>query len=355
MSQHYLRQLFAPESIAVFGASTTAGSVGTTLFANLVRGGYSGRLYAINPKYTRIDGHPCVADIRQIEDKVDLAVITTPRQTVADILHACGEKGVRAVIIISAGFGEQGVDGKALEQTVLEISRRYQMRILGPNCLGLIHPSLGMNATFSKNSARPGQLALVSQSGALCTAMLDWAEAREIGFSSIVSLGDTADIDFGDVLDYLAQDPETHSILLYVEGIRHARRFISGLRIAARLKPVTVLKAGRHEAGMRAAVTHTGAMVGGDDDVFDVVGPTVASQRKRQIGTDGQKGDFVALGAGFFVEPLGLQITDTGVNRRHDANQHRLAGQGGTIEILEVLAEQHKCRSLITDLELGTD
>jgi len=268
MSQHYLRQLFAPESIAVFGASTTSGSVGTTLFANLVRGGYSGRLYAINPKYTRIDGHPCVADIRQIEDKVDLAVITTPRHTVADILRACGEKGVRAVIIISAGFGEQGGDGKALEQTVLDISRHYQMRILGPNCLGLIHPSLSMNATFSKNRARPGQLALVSQSGALCTAMLDWAEAREIGFSSIVSLGDTADIDFGDVLDYLAQDPETHSILLYVEGIRHARRFISGLRIAARLKPVIVLKAGRHEAGMRAAVTHTGAMVGGDD-VFE--------------------------------------------------------------------------------------
>ncbi len=268
MSQHYLRQLFAPETIAVFGASTTPGSVGTTLFANLVRGGYAGRLYAINPKYTHIDGHPCLPDIRQIDGKVDLAVITTPRHTVADILNACGEKGVRAVIIISAGFGEQGGDGKALEQTVLDISRRYQMRILGPNCLGLIHPSLGMNATFSKNSARPGQLALVSQSGALCTAMLDWAEAREIGFSSIVSLGDTADIDFGDVLDYLAQDPETHSILLYVEGIRHARRFISGLRIAARLKPVIVLKAGRHEAGMRAAVTHTGAMVGGDD-VFE--------------------------------------------------------------------------------------
>jgi acetyltransferase len=268
MSQHYLRQLFAPESIAVFGASTTAGSVGTTLFANLVRGGYRGRLYAINPKYTHINGHPCLPDIRQIEDKVDLAVITTPRHTVAEILQSCGEKGVRAVIIISAGFGEQGVDGKALEQTVLDIGRRYQMRILGPNCLGLIHPALRLNATFSKNSARPGQLALVSQSGALCTAMLDWAEAREIGFSSIVSLGDTADIDFGDVLDYLAQDPETHSILLYVEGIRNARRFISGLRVAARLKPLIVLKAGRHEAGMRAAVTHTGAMVGGDD-VFE--------------------------------------------------------------------------------------
>jgi len=268
MAQHYLHQLFSPASIAVFGASTSPDSVGARLFANLYQGGYSGRLYAINPKYTSIDGYPCLAGIDQVEDKVDLAVITTPRNTVPDILHACGAKGIRAVIIISAGFGEQGEDGKVLEKAVLEIGRQYQMRILGPNCLGLIHPSLKMNATFSKNSARPGQLALVSQSGALCTAMLDWAELREIGFSSIVSLGDAADIDFGDVLDYLAQDPETHSILLYIEGIKDARRFMSGLRLAARLKPVIVLKAGRHEAGIRAAMTHTGAIVG-SDDVFD--------------------------------------------------------------------------------------
>ncbi len=268
MSQHYLRQLFSPGSIAIFGASTNPVSVGARVFDNLIKGGYSGRLYAINPKYSSIDGHECLADISLIDGKVDLAVICTPRQTVPEILRACGDKGVRAAIIISAGFGGQGNDGIALQKSVLEIARRYQIRTLGPNCLGLMHPSVGMNATFSKNSARSGQLALVSQSGALCTAMLDWAEAREIGFSSIVSLGDAADIDFGEILDYLAQDPETRSILLYVEGVRNARSFMSGLRIAARLKPVIVLKAGRHQAGMRAAMTHTGAMTG-MDDAFD--------------------------------------------------------------------------------------
>ncbi|MEJ2576476.1 MAG: bifunctional acetate--CoA ligase family protein/GNAT family N-acetyltransferase, partial [Gammaproteobacteria bacterium] len=221
-----------------------------------------------NPKHKRIGDLPCYPDLDAVGEPVDLAVIATPASTVPGIIHSCGEHGTRAAIVISAGF--RGADGKptALEKNLVNTARQQQIRILGPNGLGLIRPALRMNATFSNNSAAPGHLALVSQSGAICTAVLDWADAYGIGFSAIVSLGDAADVDFGDVLDFLAQDAETRSILLYVEGIRNARRFVSGLRVAARMKPVIVIKAGRHQEGSRAAVTHTGALVGADD-VFD--------------------------------------------------------------------------------------
>ena len=268
MGTHFLDRLFAPQAIAVFGVSERSGSVGGRVFNNLSKDGFSGPVYAINPKHKRLYHQPCYPSIAAIGKPVDLVVIATPAPTVAEIIHTCGEHGVRAAIIISAGFSEGDGQGMALEKSVLEAARQYQMRILGPNCLGLIRPLVGLNATFSKNTAKPGQLALVSQSGALCTSILDWAVAHDVGFSAIVSMGDSADIDFGDVLDYLAQDPETHSILLYVEGVRDARSFMSGLRIAARMKPVVVIKAGRHAEGSRAAITHTGAMIGADD-VFD--------------------------------------------------------------------------------------
>lgn len=268
MPTHFLDRLFSPRAIAVFGASERTDSVGARVFDNLRKGGFRKPIYAINPKYKRLHRKPCYPTIAAIGKPVDLAVIATPATGVAEIIHACGEHGVRAAIIISAGFSEGSGQGLKLEKAVLEAARQYQMRILGPNCLGLIRSVEGMNATFSKNTAESGHLALVSQSGALCTSILDWAIAHDIGFSTIVSLGDAADIDFGDVLDYLAQDSETQSILLYVEGIRDARRFMSGLRIAARMKPVIVIKAGRHEAGSRAAITHSGAMIGADD-VFD--------------------------------------------------------------------------------------
>ena len=268
MGMHFLDRLFDPKAIAVFGASKRPESVGNRVFDNLRQAGFSGTLYAINPKYKRLHHQPCYPSIAAIGKSVDLAVIATPAKTVAEIIHACGEHGVRAVIIISAGFGLAESSRAALNKTVLEAARQYRMRILGPNCLGLIRPAAGVNASFSKNTAEPGQLALISQSGALCTAILDWATAHNVGFSAIVSLGDAADIDFGDILDYLAQDPKTSSILLYVEGVHDARSFMSGLRIAARMKPVVVIKAGRHSEGTRAAMTHTGAMVGADD-VFD--------------------------------------------------------------------------------------
>jgi acetyltransferase len=268
MSQHFLWQMFAPRTIAVFGASAKPESVGGRIYDNLKAAGFPGPVLAINPKYPQLKGDPCYPGLSAVQQPVDLVVIATPAPTVAAIMRACGEHGVRAVIVITAGFSERGAEGRVLEQELVAIARRYRMHMLGPNCLGLMRPASRMNATFSKNVAKPGQLALVSQSGALCTAILDWAEAKGIGFSALVSLGAAADVGFGAVLDYLAQDPETHSILLYVEGIRDARSFISGLRAAARLKPVIVIKAGRQHEGSKAATTHTGAIVGADA-VFD--------------------------------------------------------------------------------------
>ena len=265
MGTHFLDSLFDPKAIAVFGASKRPDSVGNRVFNNIRQAGFSGELYAINPKYRHLYHQPCYRSITAINKHVDLAVIATPAKTVLEILHECGKHGVRAVIIISASSSVDKSNRMAMNNAVLEVAREYRMRILGPNCLGLIRPVVGLNATFSKNTAKPGQLALISQSGALCTSILDWAASHDIGFSAIVSLGDAADIDFGDILDYLAQDPKTSSILLYVEGVRDARCFMSGLRIAARMKPVVVIKAGRHAEGLRAAITHTGAMVGADD------------------------------------------------------------------------------------------
>lgn len=268
MGQHYLDYLFAPHAIAVFGASLQPKSVGTRLFQNIIEGGFTGPVYPINPKYKKLDRKTCYSSIRAIGKSVDLAVIATPAATVSEIIHECGEYGVRAAIILSAGFEDARGDAGKYRKAVLAEARHYGIRILGPNCLGLIRPANKLNATFSKNNAQPGNIALISQSGALCTAILDWATVRNVGFSAVVSLGNALDIDFGDVLDYFALDPNTDSILLYVEGIRDARSFMSGLRIAARMKPVIVLKVGRHHESAHAALSHTGAMVG-SDDVFD--------------------------------------------------------------------------------------
>ena len=268
MGTHFLDRLFAPRAIAVFGANERPDSVAGRVYDNLLKGGFSGPIYPINPKYRQLFEHPCYRSIEDIGKLVDLAVIATPAPTIPKIIRACGEHGVSAAIVISAGFNDTDKKGRKLKKSLLKVARKYQMRLLGPNCLGLIRPHVGMNATFSKNTAAAGQLALVSQSGAICTSILDWAGSQDIGFSAIISLGNAADIGFGDLLDYLAQDVETRSILLYVEGIRDARSFMSGLRIAARMKPVVLIKAGRHAAGSKAATTHTGAMVGADD-VFD--------------------------------------------------------------------------------------
>lgn len=281
MGPHYLEHLFSPQAIAVFGASERADAVGARVWHNLLHSGFAGRVYAVNPKYHKIGEARCYPDLAALEAQADLAVIATPARTVPDILRQCGEQRIRAAIILSTGFTTDG-EPNALRQAMLETARQHRIRILGPNCLGLIRPGIGLNATFSNNMAQRGKLALISQSGALCTAILDWAASRIIGFSAVVSLGDAADIDFGSLLDYLALDPETHGILLYIEGIRDARGFMSGLRSAARMKPVVALKAGRHRASARAAMSHTGSLVG-SDDVFDAALQRAGAVRVQNI------------------------------------------------------------------------
>jgi acetyltransferase len=263
-----LELLFKPGSVALYGASVNAGSLGSVLLNNLKSGGYKGQVTLVNPKYTDLDGEPCFATLRAADARVDTAIIVAPAEAVPDIITDCGECGVAGAIVISAGFRESGRAGAALEEEMLRRSRRYNLRILGPNCLGVIRSDTGFNATFSAGHTLPGRLAIVSQSGALCTAVLDWAAAHAIGFSSMISTGIAADVDFGEILDFVAMDPETDGIMLYIEGLRDARRFMSALRAAARMKPVVVMKAGRHSEGSRAAYSHTGALVGADD-VFD--------------------------------------------------------------------------------------
>lgn len=235
---------------------------------NLLEGGFQGPIYPINPKHSEVQGHKAYAGIKDLPEHVDLAVIATPAPTVPGILAECGEHGVDAAVVISAGFGEAGPQGKALEKQIVEVAREHRIRFLGPNCLGFIRPDIGLNATFSAESAEPGRLALVSQSGAMCTAILDWARVNLIGFSNVISTGAGADLDFGEILEFLIADRSTDAIMLYIEGIKEARRFLSGLRAASRVKPVIVIKGGRQELGAGAAVSHTGALIG-SDAVFD--------------------------------------------------------------------------------------
>ena len=217
------------------------------------------------PKHSEVQGQKALASLDDVEGPVDLAVVATPASTIPAIVEACGEHGIRMMLILSAGFREIGPQGRQLEDRVTQLVKRYRIRLMGPNCLGIIRPDKKLNITFGHNNARPGNLAFVSQSGAICTAILDWAEKNDIGFSAVVSTGIAADLDFGDYLDYLVADPKTRSILLYIEGIINSRQFMSSLRAAARVKPVIALKVGRHAAGAEASMSHTGALVGSDE------------------------------------------------------------------------------------------
>jgi len=268
MGPHYLNRFFAPKTVAIVGASEREESVGYRLLLNMQEAGFKGKLYPVNPKHEELLGLKTYPDIDSIFDTIELVIIATPASTVPDIVLQCGKKGVGAIIIITAGFSEVGDAGKRLQQKVLDIAHRYDIRIIGPNCLGIIRPSGQLNATFGYGTVQDGHLALVSQSGAICTAIIDWAQSQGIGFSTVVSIGSAADIDFGEILDFLAMDSKTTGILLYLEGISDARRFLSGLKAAAGLKHVILIKSGRYELGCKAAMSHTGAMIGGDD-VFE--------------------------------------------------------------------------------------
>lgn len=265
MNKHYLASLFTPQSVALFGASDRMNSVGGVVFKSLLTSGFKGRIYAINPKRDTIQGEKAFSSLDEIDATVDLVVVATPANGIPDIVTSCGERGIKMMLILSAGFRETGAEGRRLEDRVTELVKHCGIRMMGPNCLGIIRPDKGLNITFGNNNALPGNLALVSQSGAICTAILDWAEQNDIGFSAVVSTGIAADLDFGDYLDYLVSDHATKAILLYIEGIKNSRHFMSSLRAAARVKPVIALKVGRHAAGAKASLSHTGALVGSDE------------------------------------------------------------------------------------------
>lgn len=271
MSVRHLDSLFNPSSVVVIGASESPGSVGGVVMRNLLKSGFSGPIMPVNPKYQAVAGVLTYPDVESLPVTPDLAVICTPPATVPGLIGQLGERGTRGAIVITAGLAEEEHrDGRSIQEAMLAAARPHLLRILGPNCVGLLVPGIGLNASFAHTQIEPGSIAFVSQSGGFCTATLDWAKAKGIGFSHFISLGNIADIDFGDVLDYLGSAAETTAILLYMEsiGADEARKFMSAARSAARNKPVLAIKAGRNPQGARAAASHTDALAGADN-IYD--------------------------------------------------------------------------------------
>jgi acetyltransferase len=268
MGLYNLDKIFSPKSIAIIGASKKPKTIGEALIRNLVHGGAVAKLYPVNPNYNEIHGVKAYKSLTDIQQEVDLAVIATPIATVPRIVEECVQNGVEGAIIISAGGKEAGEQGREIEQKILKIAYEGGLRIVGPNCLGIIMPGKKINASFATDMPRAGNLAFISQSGAICTAILDLAFKEQIGFSHFVSIGSMIDVDFGDMIDYLGNDPQAKSILLYIENLTNFRKFMSAARAVSRVKPIVVLKSGRSEAGAKAAASHTGAMAG-EDVVYD--------------------------------------------------------------------------------------
>ncbi len=271
MTIRNLEHFFMPRSVVVIGASERPGSIGNAVMQNLLTGGFSGTVYPVNTCHSEVHGLVAVPNISALSSVPDLAVICTPAATVPGVIAALGAKGTKAAVVITAGLARvTGADGKTLATAALEAARPHGLRIIGPNCLGLLVPGIGLNASFAPSHPLPGKLAFISQSGALATAILDWGRQQGIGFSCCVTVGDSLDVDCGDLLDYLARDPGTSAILLYIESIQAARKFMSAARAASRTKPVIAVKAGRVEAGALAAKSHTGALAG-NDAIIDAV------------------------------------------------------------------------------------
>lgn len=269
MTVRHLDFLFRPASVAVIGASDRPGSVGSVVLQNLRQGNFKGPIWAVNRRHDRVGDAPAWRNVQSLPSAPDLAVICTAAASVPELIAELGHKGTRAAIVMSSGLRQAGATGAlSLEQAMLDAARPHLLRILGPNCVGALVPGIGLNASFAPGNAVSGTLAFVTQSGALATAMLDWANEGGIGFSHFISLGDSADVDFGDVLDYLASDPGTRAILMYVESVKAGRKFMSAARAASRNKPVILVKGGRTPAAAKAASTHTGALAG-SDVVFD--------------------------------------------------------------------------------------
>ena len=265
MSTYRLDRLFAPRAVALIGASPRPTSVGRTILSNLHAGGFAGRIHLVNPKYDKIEGVTAVGSIAELPDIPDVVIIAAPPREVPGLVATAGARGIPTAIIITAGLGH---GPGSLSEATERAARVTGMRLVGPNCLGVIVPPVKLNASFAARMPQSGDLALISQSGAIAAGLVEWAAKRAVGFSAVVSLGDQLDVDFGDLLDHFAVDRGTRAILLYVESINNARKFMSSARAAARVKPVVVIKAGRHTQGAVAAQTHTGALAG-SDAVYD--------------------------------------------------------------------------------------
>jgi acetyltransferase len=259
-----LDAIFAPKTVAVIGASEKPGSVGRNLLWNLITNPFGGTVFPINPQHSSILGIKAYSTIFDVPEKIDLAVIATPASTVPKIIADGVDAGIKGAIIISAGFKEVGAKGLALEQEILQQAHRGKIKIIGPNCLGLMNPISGLNATFASKMALPGTVGFISQSGALCTSVLDWSLHENVGFSAFISIGSMLDIGWGDLIYYLGDDPHTKSIVIYMESIGDARSFLSAAREVALTKPIIVIKAGRTTAAAKAAASHTGALTGND-------------------------------------------------------------------------------------------
>ncbi len=262
---HPLYPIFSPKMVAVIGATERPGSVGRNILWNLISSSFGGTVFPVNPSRSNVLGIKSYPKIADISEKIDLAVIVTPAESVPKIVTECADVGVKGAIIISAGFKETGESGIRLEQEILDRARQSKMRIIGPNCLGIMCPITGLNATFARSMAKPGNVGFISQSGALCTAVLDWSFQANVGFSSFISIGSMLDVSWGDLIDYLGDDAKTQSIVIYMESIGDARSFLSAAREVALTKPIIVLKAGRTERSAKATTSHTGTLAGSDD------------------------------------------------------------------------------------------
>ncbi len=264
MSVRNLRSFFAPKSIALIGASRTPNSVGDVVARNLLAAGFEGTISFVNPRGGELHGRPVYESVQALPETPELAIVATPPAPIPDLIAELGAHGTKAAVVLTAGFAEMGDEGRALQQRMLEAAQPHTLRLVGPNCIGVLAPNAKVNASFAHRMAPAGRTAFVTQSGAMLTTVLDWASARGLGFSHLVSLGGMSDVDFGDMLDYLAAEPGTDAVLLYIESITHARKFMSAARRCARVKPVIVVKSGRHAEGARAARSHTGALAGSD-------------------------------------------------------------------------------------------
>ena len=268
MNPEGLTRLFSPGSIAVIGASNTPGSVGLSLMKNLVGSGYNGTIYPVNPKRKNVMGIHCYKNISEVPERVDLAIIAIPARAVPGVVRECIDKGTKSFVVLSAGFGEIGKDGRKIEKELKGVIDRNKATLLGPNCLGFIRPDNNLNASFATRNAKPGKIALISQSGALCSGILDWALKWDVGFKYFVSVGAMMDINFSDLIDFFSSDPEVQSIVIYMESIKNARKFMSATREFARNRPIIVAKSGKYSASAKAAISHTGSMAG-NTEVFD--------------------------------------------------------------------------------------